>query len=187
MEPAVKPAAESTQSGVVGVLATPATFHGELYASVVDRFANDITVLQAVCPGLVTQIEMGEFNSTKTREILENALYPMIEKGIDKVVLGCTHYPFVIPLIQEIVGSNVQVVDPAPAVARQTQRVLMSINQNNGFEVNGNTSYLTTGNRADLETQVERILGKRVDVSVLFWDSGELNDPNLSTILHTKD
>ncbi len=124
MEPAVKPAAETTHSGVVGVLATPATFQGALYASVVERFANGVQLLQATCPGLVGQIEGGHLRSPKTRRILEDALRPMLAQGIDTIVLGCTHYPFVIPLIQEIAGASVRVIDPAPAVARQARRVL---------------------------------------------------------------
>ncbi len=118
MEPAVKPAAEATRSGVVGVLATPATFQGELYASVVERFAGKVTLLQSVCPGLVQQIERGDLDGCATRLILETALSPMLKQGIDTVVLGCTHYPFVIPLIQQIAGPAVRVIDPAPAIAR---------------------------------------------------------------------
>jgi glutamate racemase len=106
MEPAVKPAAETTRTGVVGVLATPATFQGALYASVVERFAIGVTLLQHTCPGLVAQIEAGELDAPQTRRILEDALAPMLAQGIDTVVLGCTHYPFVIP-IQEIVGPGV--------------------------------------------------------------------------------
>ena len=104
MEPAVKPAAEHTQTGKVGVLATPATFQGALYASVVERFANGVELFQNTCPGLVQQIEQGNLDGEETRRILEEALLPMLEKNIDTVVLGCTHYPFVIPLIQQIVG-----------------------------------------------------------------------------------
>lgn len=126
MEPAVKPAAEQTRSGVVGVLATQATFQGELYASVVERFANGVTVLQAACPGLVDEIEAGNLNGGGARAILEEALRPMLARGIDTVVLGCTHYPFVIPLIQEITGPGVRVIDPAPAIARQTARLLQA-------------------------------------------------------------
>jgi glutamate racemase len=124
MEPALKPAAERTHSGVVGVLATPATFQGALYASVVERFASGVTVLQDTCPGLVDRIEAGDLDGPRTREILIQALEPMLARGMDTVVMGCTHYPFVIPLIQEIAGPGVRVIDPAPAVARQTERVL---------------------------------------------------------------
>jgi glutamate racemase len=124
MEPAVKPAAEQTSSGVVGVLATPATFQGALYASVVERFAQGVVVLQDVCPGLVSQIEAGKLATPETRAILEKAIHPMLARGIDTIVLGCTHYPFVIPLVRDIAGPNVRVIDPAPAVARQVQRLL---------------------------------------------------------------
>src|SRR6185503_12569369 len=120
MEPAVKPAAEHTQTGKVGVLATQATFQGALYASVVERFANGVELLQSTCPGLVQQIEQGNLDGEETRRILQDALLPMLKKNIDTVVLGCTHYPFVIPLIQQIVEDNVRVIDPAPAVAKQT-------------------------------------------------------------------
>lgn len=129
MEPAVKPAAEQTQSGVVGVLATPATFQGALYASVVERFARGVTILQDTCPGLVKQIEKGNLQGEETRAILTRALHPMLAQGADTIVMGCTHYPFVIPLIEEIIQTYpahhaVRVIDPAPAVARQVRRVL---------------------------------------------------------------
>ena len=114
MEPAVKPAAEQTLSGVVGVLATPATFQGALYASVLDRFAQDVTVLQSTCPGLVAQIEKGALDAPETERIIREALAPMLSAGIDTVVLGCTHYPFVIPLIQRVAGPGVRVIDASP-------------------------------------------------------------------------
>jgi glutamate racemase len=124
MEPAVKPAAEHSESRVVAVLATPATFQGALYASVVERFASGVTLLQETCPGLVEQIEAGDLVGSKTKQILAKALLPMLARGADTVVLGCTHYPFVIPLIQDLAGPEVRVIDPAPAVARQVRRVL---------------------------------------------------------------
>lgn len=124
MEPAVKPAAENSASRVVAVLATPATFQGALYASVVERFANGVTLLQDTCPGLVAEIENGGLKSRHTRRILAQTLEPMLAQGADTVVLGCTHYPFVIPLIEQIAGPGVRVIDPAPAVARQARRML---------------------------------------------------------------
>jgi glutamate racemase len=124
MEPAVKPAAETTHSGVVGVLATPATFQGELYASVVERFAQNVSILTDTCPGLVQQIEAGKLEDAETLAILHRALDPMVAAGVDTVVMGCTHYPFVIPQIQRIVGPGVRVIDPAPAVTRQVGRLL---------------------------------------------------------------
>lgn len=149
MEPAVKPAAEHTRSGMVGVLATPATFQGELYASVLERFANGVQVLQDACPGLVGQIENGNLDGEETREILENALRPMLNRGIDTVVLGCTHYPFVIPLIEQIVGESVRVIDPAPAVAKQAERLLDAGGMKNPVENRASVHFFTSGD-ADL-------------------------------------
>lgn len=158
MEPAVKPAAEHTHTGKVGVLATPATFQGELYASVVERFAQGVTLYQDTLPGLVAQIEAGHLKGKKTREILENALKPMLAEGIDTVVLGCTHYPFVIPLIQEIVGPEVQVIDPAPAVARQVRRVLERDGLLRVGEEIGRVEYKTSGDPMKFAKMVRRLL-----------------------------
>ena len=170
MEPAVKPAAEQTQSGVVGVLATPATFQGELYASVIERFANGVTVLQDTCPGLVGQIEKGELNTSATRAILEGALNPMLEKDIDRVVMGCTHYPFVIPLIQEIVGPHVEVIDPAPAVARQVARVLAACDLRNSDAALGKIQYLTSGNSLHLAALLPPLVGEQASVDKVNWE-----------------
>jgi len=178
MEPAVKPAAEQTNSGVVGVLATPATFQGALYASVVERFAQGVTILQDTCPGLVQQIEAGKLDAPKTRHILERALFPMLQKGIDTVVLGCTHYPFVIPLIEQIVGPAVRVIDPAPAVARQTTRLLMVRNLYQPEitlpEKPAVLSVLTSGDAPTLQNALPRLLGETAPVSCLHWVDARL-------------
>jgi glutamate racemase len=162
MEPAVKPAAEHTHSGVVGVLATPATFQGALYASVVERFASGVVLLQSTCQGLVGQIEAGRLDTPKTRQILEGALQPMLKRGIDTVVLGCTHYPFVIPLIQEIAGEGVRVIDPAPAVARQARRLLEGKAWGEGGS--GRVRYLTSGEPRSLEKLLPRLVGENPPV-----------------------
>lgn len=169
MEPAVKPAAEHTRSGVVGVLATPATFQGALYASVVERFAAGVTVLQDTCPGLVTQIEKGDLESAETRAILAEALGPMLAKGIDTVVLGCTHYPFVIPLIESICGEGVRVIDPAPAVARQVRRVLEAALTKLPAGDPAMTGYYTTGREESFAQSVVQLIGAEGEVDALTW------------------
>lgn len=174
MEPAVKPAAEQTRSGVVGVLATPATFQGSLYASVVERFAQGVTVLQDTCPGLVGQIERGALDSVETRAILEKALQPMLEQGIDTVVLGCTHYPFVIPLIRRIVGEAVRVIDPAPAVARQVKRVLASAGETRLSGESVPIRYYTSGSPASFDA-VRSVLGvESGPVRGVRWRAGHI-------------
>ena len=172
MEPAVKPAAETTRSGVVGVLATPATFQGALYASVVERFANEVELLQSTCPGLVQEIEKGNLAGRETREILESALRPMLEKNIDTVVLGCTHYPFVIPLIKEIVGGAVRVIDPAPAVARQAERLMEAMETRNPSG-NGSIKFHTSGEATIFESLLPKLLGESGRVERLVWE-GEM-------------
>jgi glutamate racemase len=170
MEPAVKPAAETTLSGIVGVLATPATFQGALYASVVERFAGEVTLLQDTCPGLVQQIEKGDLGGNETRAILERALRPMLEAGVDSIVLGCTHYPFVIPLIQEIAGPSVRIIDPAPAIARQAAHLLEENGKLCDDLHRGEINYFTSGNEKTF-CQILPILqiegGKVVSVK---WD-----------------
>ena len=169
MEPAVKPAAENTQTGVVGVLATPATFQGALYASVVERFAGNVTLLQDTCTGLVQQIERGDLNGSKTRTILESALNPMLERGIDTIVLGCTHYPFVIPIIQEIVGSGVRVIDPAPAIARQVTRLLDSSKNRASVPSFVSVQYFTSGDVTRFEALLPKLLGETGEAMKIFW------------------
>jgi glutamate racemase len=163
----------------VGVLATPATFQGDLYASVVERFAQGVTLLTNTCPGLVAQIEAGQLDSPATRAILEQALNPMLAKNIDTVVLGCTHYPYVIPLIQEIAGPGVRVIDPAPAVARQVGRLLAErgLLHPPGSSPT-NLRFLTTGNPRALQALLPRLLGEGGEVEKLTWNGGRLISSN---------
>lgn len=169
MEPAVKPAAETTRTGRVGVLATPATFQGALYASVVERFAAGVELFQSTCPGLVGQIEKGDLDSRDTRAILEAALLPMLEKNIDTVVLGCTHYPFVIPLIQQIVGENVRVIDPAPSVARQVGRLLEARGLRSDLKSRGQLQLFTSGDLDALQSVLAKLLNEHADVTSVVW------------------
>jgi glutamate racemase len=171
MEPAVKPAAEQTHSGVVGVLATYATFQGELYASVVERFAKGVTVLQSPCPGLVGEIEKGNLNGAETRSILHQALDPMLAQGIDTVVMGCTHYPFVIPLIQEIVGPGVRVIDPAPAVARQTARLLKERGWLAEDSVRAKVDYFTTADPQSMTRLLPILVGETNQAQKASWQN----------------
>jgi glutamate racemase len=182
MEPAVKPAAERTRTGRVGVLATPATFQGALYASVVERFANGVELFQNTCPGLVQQIEQGNLQGKETRRILEDALLPMLEKNIDTVVVGCTHYPFVIPLIEQIVGEGVRVIDPAPAVAKQTGRLLEARGMRNKPGARGNVKFYTSGDPDALASLLPTLLGESGEIRKVQW----LDDLTMITTEHQK-
>lgn len=171
MEPAVKPAAETTRTGKVGVLATPTTFSGALYASVVERFAQHVEIFKSTCPGLVEQIEAGNLDTPATRQILEDALKPMLAEGIDTIVMGCTHYPFVIPVIESITGPEVRTIDPAPAIARQTRRLMSQRDLLNPDESKGEIKFYTSGNPKALNALLPRLMGESGPVSQIFWDS----------------
>jgi glutamate racemase len=161
MEPAVKPAASLSERGVIGVLATDATFQGELYASVVDRHANGATVVEQACPGLADAIERLGVDAPVTRELVEQYVTPLRDAGVDTLVLGCTHYPFVLDAIREIAGPDVTVVDPAPAVARQVMRMV-------GEPAAGGTvEFLTTGAVRLFANQIETLLGTSAEPSLL--------------------
>jgi glutamate racemase len=177
MEPAIKPAAEQTATRVVGVLATPATFQGALYASVLERFATGVEILQSTCPGLVQQIEKGDLEGAVTRKILEDALQPMREKNVDTVVLACTHYPFVIPQIKEIVGKQVRVIDPAPAVVRQTRRLLERGLLKHPGNVRGPVQFFTSGAPSFLERLLPKLYGEQAVVHQLDWEGDKLLKP----------
>ncbi len=174
MEPAVKPAAEQSQTRKVGVLATPSTFHGELYASVVERFAKDVEIFQSTCPGLVKQIEKARLNTPKTRRILEEAVLPMLDAGADTLVMGCTHYPFVIPLIEKIAARRARVIDPSPAVARQTARVLAERSLLNPSPEQGSLRFITSSEPAAFEYALSRLLGMNAQAEAASWQGSEL-------------
>jgi glutamate racemase len=169
MEPAVKPAAEQTHSGKVGVLATPSTFAGALYASVVERFAHDVEVFQDTCPGLVAQIEKGYLSTPKTRHILEEAILPMLDAGVDTLVMGCTHYPFVIPEIEKITCGRARVIDPAPAIARQVRRVLELRDLLNPSIRIGNMKFHTSGDPIKFAGRIQQLLEIDVEPLLLTW------------------
>ena len=174
MEPAVKPAAAITRTGRVGVLATPTTFAGEMYAALVDRFAKGIEIYKSTCPGLVEQVEGGELDSPDTRAILEEALNPMLAANVDTIVLGCTHYPFVIPLIQSITGPGVRTIDPAPAIARQTHRLLTERNRLNPEESPGEMQFFTSGDPSTLRPLLLHLLGETGPVTQVVWTNLKL-------------
>ena len=174
MEPAVKPAAEQSHSKVVGVLATYATFQSELYASVLERFAKDVKVLQSPCPGLVAEIEKGNLAGEETRAILTRELEPMLAQGIDTVVMGCTHYPFVIPLVKEIVGPEVKVIDPAPAVAKRTAFLLKEKGWLAQEEKPAQVIFYTSGKPELLHDLLPELIGETGEVRQARWDNGLL-------------
>lgn len=123
MEPAIKPAILHSQSGVVGVLATAGTFKGKLYLSTLARFSGEVKVIERVGEGLVETVEKGILDGPQVEALIHRCIDPMLEAGADHIVLGCTHYPFLQDTIKKIVAGRARIVNPAPAVARQADRL----------------------------------------------------------------
>ncbi|MGD8554680.1 MAG: glutamate racemase [Anaerolineales bacterium] len=168
MEPALKPAVSQTKTGTVGLLATPATLQGKLLASVMERFATGIRVLEQPLSGMVEQIEAGDIDGPETRAILERALQPLLAQNADTLVLACTHYPFLIPLIAEIAGPGVQVIDPSPAIARQTSRLLQQRSLSAPVGA-GDVTLFTSGDPSKLSQMAARLIGLSVTAIGVSW------------------
>lgn len=167
MEPAVKPAATQTRSRVVGVMATPGTLQGRMFMLAVERFAAGVTLVNQPCSGLVERIEAGDVDSPELLALLQTLLAPMLKAGADTIVLACTHYPFVLPLIRRIAGEGVHIVDPAPAVARQLAHLLAERGLQAPAEAVATQRFLTTGTPAALERALACLLGLETSVARL--------------------
>lgn len=168
MEPAVKPAALSSKTGVVGILATAGTFKGRLFNETKERFASDVKVIEQVGEGLVDTVENGATDSVKTKQLLQSYIQPMLDAGVDHLVLGCTHYPFLIPQIKEITKGRVVILDPAPAVAKHTKHLL----EDNGLDSKAKEkipsySFYSTGNTTTLEKMLEKLGIEKYELAVL--------------------
>ena len=174
MEPALKPAIERTMTGRIGVLATSATFQGELYASLLERFAGGKVVLQQTPHGLVERIESGDLDSPETRAVLKESIGPLLDSGIDALVLACTHYPFVRGLISELIGPSVLLIDPSEGVARWTGRLLEQRGIDAVGDRQGSITFLSTGDVTHLTAMAQRLIGESGQSVSLRWKGSEL-------------
>lgn len=127
IEPAIKPAALKTETGSVGILATKGTLSSELFNKTSSQFASDVEVIEQNGDGIVDLIESGKLNSDEMKTLLKKYIEPMLKKNIDYLVLGCTHYPYLIPLLKELLPSNVMIIDSGLAVAKQTENILSTL------------------------------------------------------------
>ena len=124
MEPAVKPAALGTRTGVVGVLATAGTLKGSKYLKTKESVDDQVNVFEHVGRGFVELVEGGRLSGSEAEDVVKASLGPLLSAGADIIVLGCTHYPFLLPVLQKVAGPDIRFIDPAPAVARQLVHVL---------------------------------------------------------------
>jgi glutamate racemase len=156
MEPGVKPACENTKTGHVGVLATKLTIEGDRIKETIKKFANGVEVHTCVGDGLVELVESGKADTDEAEILLRQYLEPLIQDDIDELVLGCTHYPFLIKRIQKILGDKVHIIDPAPAVVNRVKFLL----QEKGIEAgesNGSIKFYTTGDANAMQNFVKTL------------------------------
>jgi glutamate racemase len=123
VEPGVKPAVAVSTNKRVGVLATPGTLASEKFRRLIELHGQDAVIVPQPCPGLAKEIEAGELDTPALRTLIERFSQPLRQAQVDTVALGCTHYPFVLPLFQQALGDGIRIIDTAEAVARQVQRV----------------------------------------------------------------
>lgn len=159
VEPAVKPAAAASRSRVVGVLSTRVTATGARMHALIERYAHGVKVLTQACPGLVERVEAGDLDGATTRALVENYVRPLLAAGADTLVLGCTHYAFLRPLIAEVAGPAVAIVEPGRAVARRVADRLAALGLAASAGDTGTVEWLTTGSPQALERVGRRLWG----------------------------
>ena len=167
IEPAVKPAASRTRSRVVGVLATTGTLSSPNMGKLLANYGSDVDFVIQPCPGLADQVEKGELASEETRALVKRYVRPMVDRGADIVVLGCTHYPFLRPLIQDVAGPGVEIIDPATPVARELRRRLETAGLLNASTGEGTERFWTTGAVEIVGPIVRQLWGKTAQVMPL--------------------
>ncbi len=155
IEPAIKPAALHSQSKTVGVLATKGTLSSSLFHSTSENHANGIKIIEQVGAGLVPLIEAGKVNSPETKALLERYLEPMLSAGIDYLVLGCTHYPYLIPVLGKMLPKHVRIIDSGEAVARQTKAVLAKNELLTSSKEKGKHQFITNTDVGILESFIK--------------------------------
>lgn len=151
IEPAIKPAALKTETKAIGILATKGTLSSELFHTTTDLYSDGIEVIEQVGDGIVQLVEEGKANSEETRRLLIDYLKPMIKANIDYLVLGCTHYPYLMPLLLEILPKNIKIIDSGEAVARQTKAVLDKHQLLNSKNTTPKNQFYSNGNIAVLK------------------------------------
>jgi glutamate racemase len=161
IEPAIKPAALQTKTGVVGILATKGTLSSGLFHETATAYGKGVRILEKEGEDLVEMIESGMLQSEEMKQLLQSYTQPMIEQGADHLVLGCTHYPFLTPILTRILPKHIKIVDCNGAVAKQVERVLKKRELGCGSQHMGNTKYFCTG---DSQTMLQFVSPENVNV-----------------------
>ncbi|EPR0422756.1 glutamate racemase [Enterobacter hormaechei] len=166
IEPAVKPAAAQTRSGKIAILATAATLRTEKYHQLNDRYGKTVEVYAVTPEGWVDAVEGHTHDQSEVREVVNRVIQPLLDDGVDQIVLGCTHYPFLRYLIEQIVPAGVTIHDPAPAVINHAASLMNGCSQPTERDREKYRFY-TTGNTTRMKESLNRLLGIHVEVSSL--------------------
>ena len=167
MEPALKPAAEVTRTGVIAILATSRTLASDSFARLAEKHSKGVQVLLQACPGFVESVEKAELSGPNTTALVKRYVAPLLNQQADTFVLGCTHYPFLRPVIQSICGEQVCVIDPSPAVARELRRRLMAAELLSSEEKPGNERFWTSGAPEKVKNVITQLWEKSIDIDRL--------------------
>ena len=167
MEPAVKPAAAASKSGVIGVLATSGTLKSAQFAALLDSYGQHVKVVTQACNGLVECVERGELSTEATRALLQGYVTPLLAAGADTIVLGCTHYPFVRPLIEQLAGPGITLIDTGQAVAKHLELRLQHANLLGDGNAQGQVQFWTNSEDAAAGDVIAQLWGSQVTVQPL--------------------
>ena len=167
IEPAIKPAVAMTQSGVIAVMATTRTLHSESLQLLRKRYAAGVEVLFVPCPGLADKVESGDLHSSEVEQLLRNLLMPALCKGMDTLVLGCTHYPFLLDSIQRLVGPAVQIIDPSAAVAAEVGRRLRALDLLSTQQAPGTLAFCSSAAPDNARKIMSTLLGQPLSVAAM--------------------
>jgi glutamate racemase len=168
MEPAVKPAAAASKSGIIGVLATVGTLKSAQFAALLESYGRNVEVVTQACVGLVECIERGELNSDSTLKLIQQYCKPLLDEGADTIVLGCTHYPFVRPLIEQVVGPDVALIDTGAAVAKYLQRRLQALDLlADASSLAADVTFWTNSEAENAKRVIEQLWGAHPEVWIL--------------------
>jgi glutamate racemase len=167
MEPAVKPAVSMTRSGVVGVLATAGTLNSDKFTRLQAEFGGGAQIVTQACPGLVELVETGDLDGIETRKLAAKYLGQLLSRGADTVVLGCTHYPFLLPLFQQISGKNIRILDTGIPVSKEVRRQLEARNLIAAHGNIGGLEILSSGNIETAQKIISRLWGSPLPVNAL--------------------
>ncbi|NJN48450.1 MAG: glutamate racemase [Candidatus Competibacteraceae bacterium] len=164
MEPGIKPAAVVSRSKIIGVLATESTLNSDRFSALLTRTTEGMEIIVQPCPGLVEQIEAGNFTGPATHALVTRFITPLLTKGVDTLVLGCTHYPLVRQLIAQIAGPTVQIIDTGPAVARHLRDRLTDATLHCDSDAPGKETFWTSGSPTVVQSVIAKVWGRAVEV-----------------------